>query len=53
MEEADLAAEALVEEALVAEDLVEEDLEEGAEEVSDHMVVVRVEGHLVGRVPGV
>lgn len=53
-----MAAEALVEEALVAEDLVEEDLEEGdleeeAEEVSDHMVVVRVEGHLVGRVPGV
>jgi hypothetical protein len=29
------------------------DLEEGAEEVSDHMVVVRVEDHLVERVPDV
>ena len=53
MEEADLAAEDLVAEDLVEADLEEADLEEEAEEVSDHMVVVRVEDHLVGRVPDV
>ncbi len=46
MEEADLAAEDLAEEVFEAVDLEEE-----AEEVSDHMAVVRVEDHSVGQVP--
>ena len=53
MEEADLAAEDLVAEDLAVEVFEEADLEEEAEEVSDHMAVVRVEDHLVERVPDV